>query len=695
MSLSNLVVNNQFAASLAMTNNPYPIGENIQSSINSSSKLQSIKANSEFTMTKQQAIFYELIRKYYKEKYSSNSEKLPYFLHKDSYDDITETDTYKNLYHTIFSEIVESILQAVGNRWTSSSAQATLQEYSNNVSNPVKLNQIIQYDEAKQIISSNYDLADYDNPNDPTIGKKQYALMAGAFHVYFRTYILEFLCRGMPFYDAFDIDFEESGDQYKFAAKYIKEMIKVDLGSDEASSFIQASDILQDSLGLTMPSFGKLNYEDFSSFCKQVINFLKEKEVITANEFSSIDKSNVDWGVQYYVSRNFMSVYELFTQEILSDAFEKLKLESFFGWQTKANNGDPTPLPVHPVGYPTENLFGGNFSIGKSVSNILWGGKSGPGQDLTDKNFSLFGTPGTSTFKRGRFFIQNYFYVVEGGTKSGGSNSKFETRSPHERGVVSKEIIDELLLKVLDANVNNELGLYDGKIPDLQGDFTLSALFSNVKMGSRLCYGVSCDLADTNSTNIKNRIFNSAKAIFGAYDVGFNDSVISNTQRQAGLYISMLDKSIVCPDGPHPNLQGEVLNFSLTDKNVELSDNQNGALNSYSIVIPFCSVERDIDMSKLISYWVSAYGGQYEEGIDFETEFKNLNSTIFNTEEYKALRNACFPMEDILMYTSIFGLQSLSFNNQPLQTALVGTKINLISSIKAIENGKKWDYLQE
>ncbi|HBY67937.1 MAG TPA: hypothetical protein DEG69_09350, partial [Flavobacteriaceae bacterium] len=123
--------------------------------------------------------------------------------------------------------MVENMLEAVGNRWTASNAQATLQQYSNNISNIAKLNQIIQYDKAKELISSNYDLGDFDNPNDQTIGKKQYALLSGALHVYFRTYILEFLCRSMPFFDVFGIDLSDSEKQFKFASKYIKQMIRV------------------------------------------------------------------------------------------------------------------------------------------------------------------------------------------------------------------------------------------------------------------------------------------------------------------------------------------------------------------------------------------------------------------------------------------------------------------------------------
>ena len=444
MSLSNILVNNQPVQSLSMTNSPYAIGESIQSSINSSSKLQSIKANSEYTITKQQAIFYELIKKYYKQKYSSNAESLAYFLHKDDYETFLLTSSFKNLYHNIFSEMVENMLEAVGNRWTASNAQATLQQYSNNISNIAKLNQIIQYDKAKELISSNYDLGDFDNPNDQTIGKKQYALLSGALHVYFRTYILEFLCRSMPFFDVFGIDLSDSEKQFKFASKYIKQMIRVDLGEGEMSSFIQASDLLQESLGIeSMPMSTVLNYEDFFPLCEQVVQFLREKEVITAKQISSIDKSNSDWAVEFYISTNFDSVYNLFANEILvlpeNANAAPIDIQSVFGYGVKPS--DPQPLPAHAVG-------GFKYSF-------------------EEEDYSLFGLP-TSTFTRGGFFIQNYFYITEGGTKS---TPAFESRSPHERGVVSKGVLFDLIAEVVKANLSDPNGpnadYYSGKMPDL------------------------------------------------------------------------------------------------------------------------------------------------------------------------------------------------------------------------------------
>tara|TARA_R100001082_G_scaffold94456_2_gene61409 strand:- start:4239 stop:7295 length:3057 start_codon:yes stop_codon:yes gene_type:complete len=703
MQIINTFVNDKYVPSLKVSNTAIPIGNTIQNAIDSSQKLNDIIAESEFSFSKQQSVFYELIRKYYTDKYPSSSGNLDgtalaYFLHRNSYANFENSTSYENLYHNMFSEMLESIMNLVATRWTGTDGTKSLKEYSKAISNNMTINKILQYDQAKQMIMDQYDLADYDNPNDTAIGKKQYALLAGVFHIYHRAYIMEYLARAMPFYEVFGFSSLESGGNFKLAAKYIKELIKVDLGTAEDSSYIQSLDFLTDSLGLEpttayILSQETLRYERFAQLCKEVVEFLREKGEITQSEYASIDKSNTDWSVEYYIDKNFMSVYEVFASDVFGEdqsAAFAANLDALFGSFDYSR-------PVHDIAGVSWSAVEGGLEYtqytgksyvtnGDTITGALYNQSTNSGNPLDDESFSLLAN--SSMFTRGKFFIQNYFYLEEGGTNS---NSNFKNRSPHEKRVVSEKTFHKLIASLIYGQDQNQAY---GDIPDIGNDFSISSVFSSVKVGSRLCYGVAVDYKGSENSpgfSATNRVGKCAQKIFDAYTS--TTSNLTSTEMSSGKTIAKYDNSLICPDGASPiyDATNGALNLRLTDQAPDVEDPF-----SYSIVIPFCSVETEMPPSTLMSYLLTEEGQTlYEDGFDYKSEWNKLNSDIFKTEEYKALREFCFPVEDMLMYASIFGVQVVSYNNPTLQSALASTKINLISSIKSIENAKKWDYLKD
>ena len=642
-------------------------------------------------MSQAQSVLYELIQDYFIKNSRDaignplpgcgSNAPVPYLVTKkrDSY----ENDNTDDLFYLIFSQTAERILREAGDAISGGDEEAITEELtglSEKLQNEIE--NMVDYTQAKEDMAEHYDLGDFEDPNDDSIvGPKEYSILNGLIKVYVTIYIVEFFSRGYPFYKKFDL--EDSDQISKISKNYIIKMIEADLSNTEWNSY--------------------------NSIFNSTFDFIKTRSDLG----SDTDKySGNSRGIDYYIDQNFNETQKKFQQTMSSGS--KAVLSDFLLYSKTES------LPPHSNA--------GNYGL---VEDNELGGKSvGVIKDVTKKNFSLFKGSRYNKFKNGMFFVQKYLILED---LPGGTFLDFQ-RNRSTQGVISPN---------MDADtwdtLNNAVPANSTKLKDL---------FKNIRIGSRLCYGIAVDPSDESVDpdiqEVASKIFNNYSRNKGMYSPSGNpkESVFSSATIKQFRDPASYGKYLVCHDGdnckvatlfgaieqvvkkplgslddyidadtaalalaigtPGQEAAATLVGDITTEYNEITSKVQSNrdfymGDGTYSIVIPLFNREEQIPFESIFGksfedmVWKDFNTSIKHKSKTYDTVFQNLRNDIITSEEYKALTNLCFSLDNILLFNVLGGIQSYSTSD--LFSAFVQTKKMLKANMKATMNSRKYDYM--
>jgi len=219
---------------------------------------------------------------------------------------------------------------------------------------------------------------------------------------------------------------------------------------------------------------------------------------------------------------------------------------------------------------------------------------------------------------------------------------------------------------------------------DIQSDIKMSELFKNVFIGSRLCYGITVDPNKNLEDAVDQEVSDLAKQIFQEYapfintgQLDLTNSSFLNTSNSC-----YFDKSMICYDGISP--------IVTENSNIEDYPDTYLSTGTFSIVLPLIRKQQKIDLLDMTigEFIIKLENEEYEE--EFMT---NLTESIFNSGEYDALVNYCFPVDNINYFLSLYGIQKVFYQNTEAQQALQQSKDFFKRAMDITANAKKFDYL--
>jgi len=592
------------------------------------------KANTTLSLSRQQILFYSLIQDYFNNNSKDGKGDLyaspvPYSIMDVNLPD-NALDYEDRLFSLIYEQMIERYAKVVGYGW-----EGDQKEYLEGYSNALKQNieNIIDYEGAKELISNYYDTGEYDDPTDSTTKSvSQLSLMNGIMHVYSRLYILEYYAITMPFYDVFysyDGDLTQVGTLVKeIIEPYIIKRMSKDMSEGEYSSLV--------------------------SFSAEAYDYAKEKTNINLPQYEGDTR-----GLQFYVGYNFQDVYSKFKSALASSNLSKPK--SFI------ENGKfifdrGTSFPVHD--------YAGVRTLTSIAGNYLWDKKYQDVDDLSNRSYSLFKDNRYDYFKNGMFFIQNYFLFED-------DNVLLLARDNYLQGAVNL----------------NQLNKIDQFLNESSKDLPLKDIFKSVKYGSRLCYGIAHDALD-NSDSVDLKVREFAQDFFVNYIVSnklyTNSEKLSDSLLEASEKSCQFQKNTICLDGNNIVFtDSETLYPVETDKNLKTT-HVHTPDGTFSVVIPaFSPLEESVDMEQS---WNEFYGSipdtSANSNMNSIDEFKNLNDQLINSEKYKALVSACFNLQNMVHFNALSGIKLAGYDDEKIKNAFRNTKEIMLNSLKATANGK-------
>ena len=622
------------SASLQVAVGPKKLNPSIEAIMVSDSNYN--KANTTLSLSRQQILFYSLIQNYFKNnskdgKGDLHPSPVPYSITEDSLPN-TLTSYQDRLFSLIYEQMIERYAKVVGYLWQGDQS-TILEAYSNALQQNIE--NIIDYEGAKKLISDYYDTGDYDDPtNSETKSTSQVSLMNGILHTYIRMQILEYFAVSMPFYDGFDPydgDLTQLGVLIREVVEpYISERIREELSAAEYTSLV--------------------------SYSNEAYKYAIEKSDMNLPKYTGETR-----GLEFYIGYNLHDVYDKFKSALASSNISKPKSFIESGKFIFDRN---TSFPVHDyAGLRTLTTLAGNYLYDVNYSEV---------DNLSNRSYSLFKDNRYNYFKNGMFFIQNYFLIED-------NNLLLLARDNYLQGAVNAN-----QLKKINAFLN----------PSTK-DLPLKEIFKNVKYGSRLCYGIAYDDADK-SDSIDPKVKKFAQDFFVNYiiDNGLypNSKKLSDSLLEASTKSCQFQKNTICLDGSSviftdigPQKKIENISENLRPKHVHTPDG------TFSVVIPVISpVETMVDMDLT---WKEFYKNIPDTSIvanlsDIE-EFKNLNDQLINGEEYKTLVSACFNLQNMVHFNAFSGLVLGDYNDEKVKNSFRTTKQAMFSSLVATANSKK------
>lgn len=658
ISITDLIVN-YTELDTAVISEAYPTPESVIEIINQTEPSKTVQSSN--GLTQQQRILYGTVWNYQKQYapeddiyvtdegedgltfsvIESDAIKIP-SLPSKLYGLVQELTGFNELedkfYSLIFKTILENIAKRIASSWTAD--QTELQQYSNTLSSGV--NQIINYDAIKQKISDSYNIGDYENPNDEQIGPKQYGMLIGVLEAHARVYVLEYFLRSTIYYSKFEYPIKNN-NFYEISKKYIKTMLKTDSG----------------------PELAKL-----TTVYNQVFDYITGKSDIEITGYTGEDR-----GIDYYIDSNFYDVYNRFLNVIKSVPNPKIasELDGVFLYPLGS-------LPVHS--YAGQGYINERFE-GKELNSV--------GVNPTSE-YSLFGEDSYKYFRRGIFFTQNYVKVTSFSENQSKYNENWESRDNSFRGVANLENIRIILLKALQDNIFSE-------------DTPLSDVFSSIKIGSRMCYGIAYwpdDPMHSKDSTIKDF----CETLFDQYpleQIGDVKPIFTLAR-----YITMsLDKSIICLDGQLPSfkriLGDQFPTYEQAKENgIDLGSNAEilpqdvyTSDGTFSVVIPMFNREQEIDKDLTIAQFLNISDLVSQDLGILKEQYDILRNELINSDEYESLRKICFPLENMLHFSSFSAMQYYTAENAEVITALNETKAALERAATIVFNSKRFDYTGE
>ena len=632
--------------------------------------LQSPKVNSidSTDLTKRELMFYEMVKSYYKDKYSQVSvtpygiTELPFADPVDNYNiSISNLNgAYpKTAYKQILLSSYENLIGQYGTMFQTTSFVESMQTNYELISQ--RMNFILDISGSKDEVKEYYDLADFDDPNDSlTLGKKQKSLLVGALDVLTKVYILEYYMRSLMFSTSFDTapsdqDVIAEINSPSFAKSYIKALMEVSIGGEKLSKLRQTYN--------------------------EVLKFIKEK---SDKEITGYDDGleghryeGTDGGLNYFIDQNMNPVQKQLVDALAANpnaTFETLNVSSVLP--------GPYILPVHR--YAGTNLSDIDYEMGHSFE---------------DKPYSLFPKEGEyQSFRNGRFFLQKYLYVEDRASQwhieddlpneSGFTNTAelIWNRSKDYKGVVNMDVFSEFLSAIIGSEYIDEIasgGLFS---PGFDFNPPLSSCFKSIKLGVRLCYGLAVEAGFEGQDYGFNGTFGLAESILQNYDESEGGVIAgTSTSVEDANEACYLDKSMICADGP---------NFLYTEegstRTVSSFDLQKANGGTFSVIIPILKMEEDIPMSLSVVEMQSRLQSGY-----YDNQINNLATNLINTngDEFSAFNKYCFPADSFINFISIYGIQYLFYQNTPAQQALSQAKETAERTVEIILNSKKFDYI--
>ena len=237
---------------------------------------------------------------------------------------------------------------------------------------------------------------------------------------------------------------------------------------------------------------------------------------------------------------------------------------------------------------------------------------------------------------------------------------------------------------------------------------TLGELFKNVRIGSRLCYGLAVDPSDTSSESKSREVASKIFNIYAPLDAQHGDPASINMGSLADPPAS-LGKYLICHDGTDckigtkfqdtvqekPIEQDPLVSIQYPPEEITPEDDFYMGNGTYSVVIPLFNREIDLETAFGVSSLEQITWADFKDTITsdsefYDTEFKNLRDDIITSEEYKTLANLCFSVENMLLFNTLGGIQY--YSDKDLFRSFVETKKMLKSNMQATMNSRKYDY---
>lgn len=631
--ISNLSVSDSTLNPIQVEVSPKPLNSSIQAIMISDENYN--KANTTLSLSRHQILFYSLIQDYFKNNSKDgegalHESPMPYLITEQNLPSSIK-DYQDTLFSLVYEQLIEKYARVVGFGW-----QGDQKEYLEAYSSALQQNidNIIDYEGAKKLISDYYDTGDYDDPtNSQTKGTSQLSVMNGILHAYIRLQILEYFAISMPFYEvfnAYDGDLTQLGNLIKEVVEpYISARIVQDLDGDQYVSLVSQSN--------------------------EAYDYAVQKSNMDLPKYTGNTR-----GLDFYIGYNLHDVYDKFKSALASSNLSKPKSFIESGKFIFDRN---TSFPVHD--------YAGVRTLTKLGANYLWDKKYQVVDDLSNRSYSLFKDNRYNSFKNGMFFIQNYFLFED-------DNVLLLARDNYLQGAVNL----------------NQLNKIDEFLNASTKALPLKDIFKSVKYGSRLCYGIAYD-ANDNSESVDPKVKEFAFSVFENYIIDsklyVNSGKISKNLLDASEKSSQFQKNIICLDGNNIAFVDTTTLYPVeTGENLKETDVHTPD-GTFSLVIPvFSPLEESVDMEQS---WNQFYGSipdtSANSNMNSIDEFKNLNNQLINGEEYKTLVSACFNLQNMVHFNAFSGIELGGYNSEIVKNAFRSTKEVMFNSLIATANSKK------
>lgn len=651
--------------------NPASLGQDVQLVLDNNQDYDT--EQNYLNLSRHQMLFYSFISNFFKENSKDAtgtpySSPMPFGVTTDLLSD-NETDV---VFPAIFSTIMERYARKVGFMWQGDQEEI-FASYSTVLTENIE--NIINYDRAANELSLYYDPTEYDDPNDiTTVSPRQYAIMNSVMYAYTRVHIVEYLALTMPFYEVFD--FGNSEDSflagYELYPELIKDVIRTRMIKD---------------IAFNTPTKGASPLPLYMELISGTYDFIKIRANYEVKEYSGLLR-----GLDFYIENNFKSVYDSFSKAMQTASPKKSKSPIESGLFMYSKN---IALETHNFA-GLQTLFDKEYLGDQSAIN---GYSVLKASSTSNERYSLFKGDRYNIFKKGAFFIQNYFYIED---DQAFLDSEVETTGLGLFPTYTDTEFAKTLLPKRNEFVKGVLNLDQikklNKILTQAGSLVLKDTFKTIKYGSRLCFGVAYDKEDTSSNGyVKDfavELFNNYQKLTdidpGEYG---NSNNLSPEKLASAAKTSPVQKHIVCVDGSNclflKNTQGEWMpnkNHSIDPDNEYIYA---GTESNFSVVLPLFKFDQEVDMDQT---WDQFY--QTLPPIDENTiisnilEFKNLNNTLINSDQYKALVKACFTIESMIHVNALTGLVPYYFDNTFLQQSFDQTKKLFVTNIQNVMAAK-------
>ena len=622
-----------------------PLTQKLEEIISQSPKAKALQESNK--ASKEELIFYELIRKYYKENVSSSFKLAPYFITKAE----ESNSEVVGLYESIIAGSAEKLAKNYGNAYSSQEIKLKVGAYYKQISD--NINSIVDYQKCKDFVSNNYSLGDNEDfDNTEVLSKKQLASLLGSCHLYARSYILEYYLRTLIFMTQYDSQVKDKlATIYKgFSSQYVKELIK--------------------------ESITEQHYQQLLTSTSEAYEYLKTVSDTEVKEYTGETS-----GLDYFIDENIFDVHQK-----ISNAIQNL------GTLDVGQKLPPANVVVDLFNETWVHSYAGAViqkDLGSYIDNnapnsvkqeVVEGLIS---QYVESDGSSLFGNK-YEQFKNGKFFIQKYYYVDDYSEE----NSKYPNFSSRKSvnstfadfgdPKQTKYTINEKQLNNLVAD-NGPLVIEANKKGVNKNSTNIKDFIKGFKFGYRLCYGIAKQGTED--------VDASAQAIYNVAQGYVYDNLIDNHPAATVGAISELhnrDRSMICYDGDTIELEKKAFNGQLGIGNDSYRIKNES---SFSIVVPILKLDQEIDITdmKINIFIEMAKTGQFENN--------NLKTDLINSEEFNDFLRFCIPIDNLIYFLTFYGMQKIFWNNDKAQSAFINSKESLDRLLEIIINAKKFDYI--